>query len=167
METIKCSRDLQFDSIVDGTGLRCVLWTQGCPHCCIGCHNPQTHDPNAGFEVSVESIKSELKKHFYLNGITFSGGEPMDQPSQCAEIAKFAHEIGFDVWCFTGYSFETLINKQDSSVLEFLKEIDVLVDGPFILSQKSLDVKFRGSTNQRLIDVKSSLKNNYVIEVFL
>jgi len=99
-------------------------------------------------------------------GITFSGGDPMCQPNECAEIAKYAKKLGLNIWCYTGYTYERLLemSKKEKKYMNFLKNIDILVDGPFILSQKSFDVKFRGSKNQRIIDVVKSLKENKVIE---
>lgn len=156
---IRLAGNLQKDSIVDGEGLRTVIWTQGCSHNCLGCHNPETHDFNAGFSVDIEEVKKEIKNLQYQDGITFSGGDPFFQASACAEIAKYAKELGLNIWSYTGYTYEQLldISKKNPKILEFLKSIDVLVDGRFVLTQKSLNVKFRGSTNQRIIDVKKSL----------
>lgn len=149
---------IQQDSVVDGLGIRAVVWTQGCPHNCEGCHNPETHDFNSGKLVDVDDIKkeiSELKNH---TGITFSGGDPMCQPEQCIEIAKYAKSLGYDIWCYTGYTYETLTSKQK----EFLEYIDVLIDGKFELSLRSLNLRFKGSSNQRVIDVPLSKKNGTV-----
>jgi len=163
---IRLARDIQTDSIVDGEGIRTVIWTQGCIHNCKGCHNPETHSFTEGFLIDVEKIKDALNNLEGQSGITFSGGDPMCQPKECAEIAKYAKKIGLSVWCYTGYTYERLLekSKEDKSYLNFLKHIDVLVDGPFILSQKSLDVKFRGSKNQRIIDVVKSLRENKIVE---
>lgn len=157
---IRLARDIQADSIVDGEGIRTVIWTQGCIHNCKGCHNPDTHSFTDGFLVDIDIIKDSLKKLKGQSGITFSGGDPMCQPKECVEIAKYAKSIGLNVWCYTGYTYERLLemSKSDERYIEFLNYIDVLVDGPFILSQKSFDVKFRGSKNQRIIDVVKSLK---------
>lgn len=157
---IRLARDIQTDSIVDGEGIRTVIWTQGCIHNCKGCHNPDTHSFDEGYLIDIEDIKKALDSIQGQSGITFSGGDPMCQPNECAEIAKYAKSIGLNVWCYTGYTYERLIemSKKDKSYKNFLKYIDVLVDGPFVLSQKSFDVKFRGSKNQRIIDVVKSLK---------
>ena len=162
---IRLARDIQTDSIVDGEGIRTVIWTQGCIHNCKGCHNPDTHSFTEGFLIDIEKVKEALENLKGQSGITFSGGDPMCQPKECAEIAKYAKKIGLNVWCYTGYTYERLIemSKKDKSYKNFLKYIDVLVDGPFILSQKSFDVKFRGSKNQRIIDVVKSLKEDKVI----
>lgn len=157
--------DLQEDSIVDGEGIRTVLWTQGCPHHCPGCHNPQTHDRNGGVVVDIEEIKELVSNLKGQDGLTFSGGDPFMQPASCAEIAKYARSLGLNIWCYTGYTFEQLLTlgKAKPEYMDFLKEIDVLVDGRFILEKKSYSALFRGSSNQRLIDVKRSLENEEAI----
>jgi len=162
---IRLARDIQTDSIVDGEGIRTVIWTQGCIHNCKGCHNPDTHSFDEGFLLEIDAIKNKLDMLEGQTGITFSGGDPMCQPKECIEIAKYAKKIGLNVWCYTGYTYERLIemSKKEKSYKDFLKYIDVLVDGPFILSQKSFDVKFRGSKNQRIIDVVKSLKEGSTI----
>lgn len=150
------------DSIVDGPGLRAVIWTQGCKHQCKGCHNPTTHDFNGGFLMDTQDIASELESLRLNRGITFSGGEPFEQPLECLELAQKAKELGLDIWCYTGYTFEELMNtkglRYKEGWLEFLKSIDVLIDGPFILEKKNLLLRFRGSENQRILDVQRSLK---------
>ena len=159
--------EIQRDSIVDGEGIRSVIWTQGCPHHCPGCHNPETHSFQKGFIVDVDDVKEKIKQLEGQDGITFSGGDPMEQADACAEIARFCKKINLNVWCYTGYTFEELLKKAEciSSIKDFLNNIDVLVDGKFVLSQKSYDVAFRGSKNQRLIDVKKSLESNTVVEI--
>lgn len=153
------------DSIVDGPGFRFTLFTQGCPHKCPGCHNPQTHDFNGGEDVSTEEIIKKLLSNPLTDGITFSGGEPFEQASDCAVIAAAAREHGLNVWCYSGYTFEELLEKArvDSGVMELLKLTDVLVDGKFILEEKSYNVPWRGSRNQRLIDVKKSLEQQSAV----
>lgn len=161
---IRLAADLQSDSIVDGEGIRTVIWTQGCPHNCFGCHNACTHDFNGGELINVEDVKNALMKLKMQDGITFSGGDPMCQAQSCLEIAKFAKEIGMNIWCYTGYTYEQLmvLSKSKKVIIEFLKYIDVLVDGKFIMEQKSYDATFRGSTNQRIIDVPKSLEEERV-----
>lgn len=144
------------DSIVDGEGLRAVIWTQGCSHNCLGCHNPETHDFNGGVLVDVDVVKKELDELKGQDGITLSGGDPFFQAEASTEIAKYAKELNLNVWCYTGFLFEDLT--KNPKTLELLKYIDVLVDGKFQLENKSLCILFRGSTNQRIIDVKKSLK---------
>ena len=151
---------IQKDSIVDGEGIRSVIWTQGCPHHCPGCHNPETHDFKNGYDLEITEIIDEIDKLEGQNGITFSGGDPMMQPEACTILAKYCHKKGLNVWCYTGYKYEELIeiSKKKPAILDFLKQIDVLIDGKFILSEKSYDVIFRGSKNQRIIDVQKSLE---------
>lgn len=157
---IRLAAGLQQDSIVDGEGIRTVIWTQGCSHNCKGCHNITTHDFNGGFEIDTEDIKKELSSLPFQNGITLSGGDPLFQADACADIAKYAKKIGLNVWCYTGFTFEKLKSK---SAKELLKYVDVLVDGKFILEEKSYNLDFRGSCNQRIIDVQRSLKENKTI----
>ncbi len=158
---IRLATYLEPDSIVDGEGIRTVVWTQGCSHNCEGCHNPSTHDFKGGFEVDTDEIINDLNKIEFQRGITFSGGDPMFQAEACNAIAVAAKAKGLNVWCYTGFTFEELLN--NLKTLEFLKNIDVLVDGKFILKQRSLNLDFRGSKNQRIIDVPKSLKENKVI----
>jgi len=162
---IRLAADLQPDSIVDGEGIRTVIWTQGCPHHCPGCQNPSTHDFSSGCLVDIEDIKKEIDQLEYQDGITFSGGDPLWQPEACLEIAKYCREKGLNIWCYTGYTFEQLLQmaKVRPAIYAFLEQIDVLVDGRFILEERSLDLKFRGSKNQRLIDIPKSLKQGHVV----
>lgn len=159
--------EIQTDSIVDGEGIRSVIWFQGCSHNCLGCHNPETHDYNKGVEVSLDKVKEMIDELEFQSGITFSGGDPMMQVEALEELAKYTKEKGMNVWVYTGYTYEELLkmgesNEQYKNVLNY---IDILVDGKFILKQKSFDVKFRGSTNQRIIDVQKSLKQNKLVLV--
>lgn len=152
------------DSIVDGPGLRFTVFVQGCSHNCPGCHNPQTHDPNGGKETDTEAMIAQMKKNPLLSGLTLSGGEPMEQPEACYELAKAAHEMGLNVWCYTGYTWEALMLENDPARMALLHEADVLVDGPFVIAWKSLEIPWRGSRNQRVIDVKSTLKAGKIIK---
>lgn len=145
------------DSIVDGPGLRFTVFTQGCPHHCPGCHNPDTHDPQGGTEVPVEDLAAMMGKNPLIQGLTLSGGEPLAQAADCARLAKAAHAVGWTVWTYTGYLFETILAKEDPAWRALLEETDVLVDGPFLEKEKSYELRFRGSRNQRLIRVKESL----------
>lgn len=144
------------DSIVDGPGLRLTIFTQGCPHHCLGCHNPQSHDFEGGELREIRDIVDMARDNILLDGITLSGGEPFAQAEACAVIAGEMHKIGLNVWCYTGYTFEQLI-KGGEGWRALLENIDVLVDGPFILDQKTFDAKFRGSSNQRILDIPKSL----------
>ena len=164
---IRLASPLQPDSIVDGAGIRTVIWTQGCGHHCPGCHNPETHDFDKGFEVDIEEIKQEISKVEMQDGITLSGGDPFFQIEASNEIAKFAKEQGLNVWAYTGFTFEKLykMSQQNETLQEFLDNIDVLVDGRFEQDKKSLNLHFRGSTNQRILDVKESMLCGQAIEM--
>ena len=148
------------ESIVDGAGIRYVIFTQGCPHHCIGCHNPSTHSFDSGKVVSLDYILADIEKNRkYIDGITLSGGEPFCQSDQCSIIAEQAQKMGLSVWCYTGYLFEDLYRRGDS----LLNYVDILVDGPFDLDKRSLELDFRGSSNQRIIDVRASLEKGVAI----
>lgn len=151
------------DSIVDGPGIRLTIFTQGCPHHCPGCHNPQTHDPDGGSWGDTEDILAAAAENPLLDGITLSGGDPFLQPVPCLELAKGAHRLGLNVWTYTGYTWEDLWAENDPEKIALLKETDVLVDGPFLLAERSLELKFKGSKNQRTIDVKKSLEQGKVV----
>lgn len=151
------------DSIVDGPGLRLTIFTQGCLHHCPGCHNPQTHDPEGGSWADTEDILAAAAENPLLDGITLSGGDPFMQPVPCLALAEGAHKIGLNVWTYTGYTWEALLEENDAEKLALLKETDVLVDGPFLLAERSLELRFCGSRNQRLIDVKKSLAAGEVV----
>lgn len=151
------------DSIVDGPGLRFTVFTQGCPHHCPGCHNPETHDPAGGREVSMSELEEEMGKNPLIDGLTLSGGDPFCQAAECADLARLAHEKGLNVWTYTGYTYERLLEGDLPGALELLEQTDVLVDGPFLLAEKSYEALFRGSTNQRLIDVKQSKAAGHVV----
>ncbi|MBQ8599173.1 MAG: anaerobic ribonucleoside-triphosphate reductase activating protein [Oscillospiraceae bacterium] len=152
------------ESIVDGPGIRYSLFVQGCPHHCPGCHNPQTHPFEGGTLRSVEEIVEEVKENPLISGVTFSGGEPMCQAKGLAELAKQLRAIGKNIICYTGYTYEQLLSEQDPDRMELLKQCRYLIDGPFLLEEKSLMIKFRGSRNQRIIDVQTSLKAGQATE---
>ena len=151
------------DSIVDGPGIRNVVFVQGCPHHCEGCHNPESHDFQGGREADTAEIIAQMKGNPLLDGLTLSGGEPMCSPEACAELAAAAKASGLSVWCYTGYTWEFLMREGDPRRLELLRRLDVLVDGPFLLAERSLELKFCGSRNQRLIDVPKSLQAGEVV----
>ena len=144
------------DSIVDGPGLRLTVFVQGCPHRCPGCHNPETHDPKGGRPTDTEDILRLMKENPLLDGLTLSGGEPFEQPEACLELAKAAKDRGLGVWIYSGYSYETLLKIKKAAIKGLLDTCDVLADGPFLLAERSLELDFRGSRNQRLIDLKAS-----------
>ena len=147
------------DSIVDGPGFRYTVFTQGCSHHCPGCHNPETHDFAGGRTVDTDAIVAQMRANPLLDGLTLSGGDPMEQPAPCAELARQAHALGLNVWCYTGYTLEQLLQEADPDRMALLRETDVLVDGPFLLAQRSLELKYCGSRNQRRIAVKKTLSS--------
>ena len=144
------------DSIVDGRGIRMTVFTQGCPHHCPGCHNPQTHDFNGGMWDDTDRIFQEFCENPLLRGITFSGGEPFCQPVPLKELADQVHSVKKDVTIYSGWTYEQLTAMHNPDVDALLSVCDVLVDGPFIEAQKDLELLFRGSANQRLIDMKKT-----------
>jgi anaerobic ribonucleoside-triphosphate reductase activating protein len=144
------------DSIVDGEGIRLTIFFQGCPHRCKGCHNPQTWDANGGYEIDTEEIIQMMDENPLLDGITLSGGEPFLHRVAALELAKAAHERNLSVWCYTGYEYDvhlgySLKTSPKSTISMFLEEIDVLIDGKFIEEEKTFDLPWRGSKNQRLL----------------
>ena len=159
---IRLAADLQTDSIVDGKGIRTVIWTQGCSHNCPGCHNPFTHDFCSGDLVDLEDVIERLEDLEGQDGVTFSGGDPMFQAKACAILAEKIHELGMNVWAYTGFTFEELLEKGNSDILDFLNQIDVLIDGKFDISKRNLSLEFRGSSNQRIIDIPKSLESNEI-----
>ena len=143
------------ESCVDGPGLRLTLFTQGCPHHCPGCHNPQTHACEGGYDKDIDEILSLYAENPLLSGITFSGGEPFLQAAPLAALARKIHARGGNVMCYTGYVFEDMLDQPLSErpgFGELLAETDILVDGPFILALKNGELLFRGSSNQRILD---------------
>lgn len=153
------------ESIVDGPGIRYTVFVQGCPHHCEGCHNPGTHDFSAGYEDDTDEILSKILKNPLLDGVTFSGGEPFCQAKPLAELGRKIKEHGLDLIAYTGYTVEHLIRyaNEENGYLELLSILDILVDGPFVMSLKSYECLFRGSTNQRLIDVPATLKEGHAV----
>ena len=147
------------ESIVDGPGYRLTVFAQGCPHRCPGCHNPQTHDFSGGALRDTDEIARLLDGNPLVRGVTLSGGEPMAQAAAMAEIARSARERGMSVWCYTGYTLEELLAEADPDRMRLLRLTDVLVDGPFIARERSLDLLYRGIKNQRLIDVPKTLES--------
>lgn len=146
------------DSIVDGPGYRTSVFAQGCPHHCPGCHNPESHDPEGGTEWTLDAVEAKFTGNPLLDGITLTGGEPFAQPAACAELARRAHEKGLNVWTYSGYTYEKLLDmaQQEPAVADLLARTDVLVEGPFLQEQRSLELLFRGSKNQRIIDMAAT-----------
>lgn len=161
--------NITHDDMLNGDGLRVVLWVSGCEHKCYGCQNPQTHPITSGIpfdEAAEEELFEELKKE-YIAGITFSGGDPL-HPKNRQEVLKLIKKINdkFDdktIWIYTGYIFENLSTMNDNIINEILNNIDVLVDGKFYLKFKDVNAPWVGSTNQRVIDVKQTLQQNKII----
>jgi len=143
------------DSIVDGPGFRTAIFVQGCPHHCPGCHNPESHDPAGGYVSSTARIWNVIRQNPMLRGITFSGGEPFLWGNELAEIGRAARDAGMDVMTYSGFTYEQLLEKAKSEdgVRRLLTVTNFLVDGPFVLAQRDLSLKFRGSRNQRILDV--------------
>lgn len=151
------------DSIVDGPGFRFVCFVQGCPHHCPGCHNPDSHDPNGGTMMTTDEVIKKMLSNPLTDGLTLSGGEPFAQAADCLAIAKAAHKHGLNVWGYSGWTFDHLLSSGTEEQKALLKELDVLVDGPFLLAERSLNLAWRGSKNQRVIDVQASLAAGEVV----
>ena len=147
------------ESFVDGDGIRFAIFMQGCRRNCAGCHNPETHDLNGGRLVDTDEIISAIKKNPLLDGITLTGGEPLLQISAADELARAAKNFGLSVWCYTGYTFENLPPEAEP----LLENVDVLIDGEFIEGLRDLDLQFRGSRNQRVIDLKKTRTRNELV----
>ena len=150
---------------MDGPGIRMTIFTQGCNHHCPGCQNPQTHDFNGGHFIELDEILSMIDENPLLDGITFSGGDPMDQAAALVPLAREIKERGLNLVIFTGYTYERLmeLSHERPDMFELLTFADILIDGPFIMAKKSLELKFRGSSNQRIIDVQKSLVEGFVV----
>ena len=143
------------ESIVDGPGIRYVIFTQGCPHHCPGCHNQQKHDFSGGYDADIPKMLSEIQEDPLLDGITLSGGEPFCQPEALIPIAEAVKKMGKTVFAYTGYTLEQLLElgRERPAILQLLRLCDTLVDGPYIESLRALDLQFRGSSNQRILDL--------------
>ena len=152
------------DSIVDGPGIRLCVFCQGCPHHCPGCHNPETWPFEGGAPMEEERIVEIAKSNPLCRGVTFSGGEPFAQAGSFAKLARLLKAEGYEVASYSGYTFEALLRGTDAQ-RELLGAIDVLIDGPFVMAQKSLELAFRGSRNQRILDVPQSLAQGRAVEI--
>ena len=151
------------ESVVDGPGFRYVIFAQGCTHCCKGCHNPDTHALDGGYAVDTESLITDIRQSKYIDGVTFSGGEPFLQAEAFNHMAEMLKETDINIICYTGFTYEELLKSEDTSRVKLLGNIDVLIDGPYKEELKDLSLSFRGSKNQRIIDVKASLKELKVV----
>jgi len=156
------------ESVTDGPGLRLVVFTQGCPHHCEDCHNPETWDPVGGTIIEDKEIIDLLIENPLLSGITLSGGEPFLQAENLVQLVERAKTLGKNVVIYTGYTFEQLLvmGKSKPEIEKLLKTADFLVDGPFVKQLKTLDLPYRGSANQRFIDLKKTFLNNTLIECY-
>jgi len=151
------------DSIVDGPGIRVAIFTQGCPHHCEGCHNPQSWAFDGGYEMDIEDIYTKICSNPLARGVTFSGGEPFCQAAPLCELAQMIKDRGLELAIYTGYVFEELQAMNDESVNGLIELADIIVDGPFIRARRNLDLKFRGSDNQRIINIKKTLQSGSVV----
>ena len=151
------------DSIVDGPGIRCTVFCQGCPHHCQGCHNPETWDFGCGTPMEEERIFEIIRSNPLCKGVTFSGGEPFAQAEGYAKLGKLLKTAGYEVASYTGYTFEQLLSGT-SGQKDLLATIDILIDGPYLAEQRSLELSFRGSKNQRILDVPQSLATGKAVE---
>ncbi len=153
--------DIVEDTMVDGPGFRTSIYCAGCPNACPGCHNPQSWDIKSGRNMTTDEIMKVIEADPYAN-VTFSGGDPMFQPEGFTELAKAIHQrTDKNIWCFTGFTFEAI--EKNPRQQQLLQQIDVLVDGPYIQSLRDPDLMFRGSSNQRIINVRESLKKGSVV----
>lgn len=153
------------ESIVDGPGIRYVIFTQGCPHQCEGCHNPLSHDYNGGYFISFDEILTAIKKNPLLDGVTFSGGEPFEQAGPLSVLASQIKALGLNIVCYSGYTYEQIIQRSqnNSDYKKLIDTIDRLIDGKFDIDQKDLLLKFKGSRNQRIINVRDSQKLGTIV----
>ncbi len=174
------------ESIVDGPGLRFAIFCQGCPHNCPKCHNQDTHDFSGGYDCDIQKIVNAIEENPLLSGVTFSGGEPSHQPVAFLEIAKKVKSRGLNIWMYSGYTLEELLSRANSAISDLnnmnenssqtseknkeqvalkglLGLVDVLVDGKFINELKDLTLPFRGSRNQRIIDMAATKRHNKII----
>ncbi len=145
------------DSIVDGPGIRTAVFCQGCPHHCPECQNPETWEFGTGTPMEVEQVFSIIQSNPLCHGVTFSGGEPFAQAQEFARLGKILKDAGYEVASYTGYTFEELLDGTEAQ-RDLLSVLDVLIDGPFLIKERSLELNFRGSKNQRILNVPESLK---------
>lgn len=156
---------IAYESLVNGPGMRRVFFAQGCKHNCPGCFNPDTHDFAGGEERNMDELIKDVLDNPILKGVTFSGGDPFEQADKFAYMAKEFRKNGLNIWSYTGYKFENIIKQSENNKgwKDLLNNIDVLVDGRFEKDKMQDGLKFRGSLNQRMIDVKESLKTGKIV----
>lgn len=152
------------ESIVDGPGIRTTIFSQGCPHKCIGCHNPETWSFEGGTLIEEEKIIEIIKVNPLIRGVTFSGGEPFSQAKPFSLLAQNLKREGYEIASYTGYTIEQLLSGTNEQKV-LLENLDILIDGPFVLGLKTMNKIFRGSSNQRIIDVQESLIKGKVVEI--
>ena len=156
---------IAYESLVNGPGMRRVFFAQGCKHNCEGCFNPETHDFSGGEEKNMDDLIKDVLKNKMIKGITFSGGDPIEQAGKFSYMAKAFKDSGLNIWCYTGYIFEELLRKrkEDKGIEELLNNVDVLVDGRFEINNKKDGLRFKGSMNQRIINVEESLNSGNIV----
>ncbi|ACD52202.1 ribonucleoside-triphosphate reductase activating protein [Clostridium botulinum] len=156
---------IAYESLVNGPGIRRVFFSQGCNHNCKGCFNPDTHDFNGGEERNIDELIEDVLCNPMIKGITFSGGDPFERADEFSYMAKIFKENNKNIWCYTGYTFEYINDnlERNKGWKDLINNLDVLVDGKFEEDKKEDGLKFKGSSNQRIIDVKESLKSNKVV----
>ena len=147
------------ESYVDGDGIRYAVFMQGCLRDCEGCHNPETHALDGGKLVDTGEIIAAIKNNPLLSGVTLTGGEPLLQIAPALEIARATKNFGLNVWCYTGFDFENL----PEAAAQLLNYVDVLIDGAYIENLRDLELQFRGSSNQRIIDIKKTRAQNKIV----
>lgn len=158
---------IAFESLVNGPGLRRVLFAQGCIHNCKGCFNPDTHDLKGGQVMDMDKIIKDIKNNPFIKGVTFSGGDCLEQADKFAYMGKKLKELGLNIWCYTGYTYEYILENKDRRAgwSDLLDNIDVLVDGKFQQDKQDSALRYKGSSNQRIINIKESLKSNKVVTI--
>lgn len=156
---------IAYESLVNGPGIRRVFFSQGCKHNCKGCFNPDTHDFNGGENRNMDELIESVLDNPMIKGVTFSGGDPLEQAEKFAYMAKAFKNNNLNIWCYTGYTYEYIREHKDENNgwNELLNNIDVLVDGKFEEENMQEGLKFRGSTNQRIIDIKESLNHGKIL----
>ncbi len=152
------------ESIVDGQGIRATVYFQGCPHHCPGCHNPETQDPKSGSRIPLEVLVRMISKNHGITGVTFSGGEPFLQAPAAAALASQVSSLGLNLVVYSGYTYEKLcvLGQSDASIRQLLEAAWLLIDGPYLKNKQDLNLSFRGSRNQRIIDLKKTLREGIV-----
>lgn len=158
---------IAYESLVNGPGMRRVFFAQGCKHNCNGCFNPETHNFDGGEIMDMDELIKDVLDNPLLKGVTFSGGDPIEQAHSFSYMANIFKSSNLNIWCYTGYKFEDLLKKMelDKSIKDLLNNIDVLVDGKFEINNKKEGLKFKGSSNQRIIDVKKSLESGEIVVI--